>query len=51
MVAHTLRLTKLQRDVGPAILIPVNNPLERIMRVIRRRTRVVWVPFQAASHV
>jgi hypothetical protein len=32
---------KLQRDVGPALLIPVNNPLERIMKEIRRRTRVV----------
>jgi hypothetical protein len=32
---------KLQRDVGPALLIPVNNPLERILREIRRRTRVV----------
>ena len=26
---------------GTVILIPVNNPLERIMREIRRRTRVV----------
>jgi transposase-like protein len=32
---------KSQRDVGSALLIPVNNPLERIMREIRRRTRVV----------
>jgi transposase-like protein len=31
----------LQRDIGPVLLIPVNNPLERIMREIRRRTRVV----------
>jgi transposase-like protein len=38
---HTLQLRQLQRDVGPALLIPVNNPLERIMREIRRRTRVV----------
>ena len=28
-------------DVGTGPLIPVNNPLERIMREIRRRTRVV----------
>jgi putative transposase len=26
---------------GTVILIPVNNPLERIMKEIRRRTRVV----------
>jgi transposase-like protein len=26
---------------GTVILIPVNNPLERILREIRRRTRVV----------
>src|SRR5215510_3143367 len=32
---------KSQQDVGSALLIPVNNPLERIMREIRRRTRVV----------
>ncbi len=29
------------RDRGPTHLIPVNNPLERLMREIRRRTRVV----------
>jgi transposase-like protein len=40
---HTIR----QDSIGPnrtsntAIIIPVNNPLERIMREIRRRTRVV----------
>ena len=40
---HTIR----QDSIGPnrtsntAIIIPLNNPLERIMREIRRRTRVV----------
>jgi transposase-like protein len=29
------------RQVRTAIIIPVNNPLERLMREIRRRTRVV----------
>jgi transposase-like protein len=34
-------LVRTWPDVGTALLIPVNNPLERIMREIRRRTRVV----------
>jgi putative transposase len=42
--------TKLQRDVGPALLIPVNNPLERIMKEIRRRT-VLLAHSPTASHV
>ena len=29
------------RQVDTAIIMPVNNPLERLMREIRRRTRVV----------
>ena len=32
-----------QRNVGTETLIPVNNPLERILREIGRRTRVVDV--------
>ena len=35
---------KLQRDVGPPLLIPLNNPLERIMRE-SAAGRVSWVPF------
>ena len=31
----------LAGGAGTVILIPVNNPLERIMKEIRRRTRVV----------
>jgi putative transposase len=38
---HTPRSRKSQPDIGTADLIPVNNPLERIMKEIRRRTRVV----------
>ena len=33
------QLRRRRRD--PANIIPVNNPLERIMKEIRRRTRVV----------
>jgi transposase-like protein len=29
------------RQADTAIIMPVNNPLERLMREIRRRTRVV----------
>ena len=41
MVAPYTTLVRTWPDVGTALLIPVNNPLERIMREIRRRTRVV----------
>ena len=38
---HTPRTYESQLNIGTANLIPVNNPLERIMKEIRRRTRVV----------
>ena len=40
---HTIRQDQSVRAgrAGTVILIPVNNPLERIMKEIRRRTRVV----------
>ena len=38
---HTPRRWKSRLNVGIENLIPVNNPLERIMKEIRRRTRVV----------
>jgi putative transposase len=36
-----LRPRKAAAGRRPTLLIPVNNPLERIMREIRRRTHVV----------
>lgn len=39
--ARSIRQQTGGRDRGPATLIPVNNPLERIKCEIRRRTRVV----------
>ena len=39
---------KSQRDVGSALLIPVNNPLERIMRQIRRPL-MHFLPLAAAA--
>jgi len=38
---HTPRSRTSQPNSGTDHLIPVNNPLERILREIRRRTRVV----------
>src|SRR4249919_2974277 len=38
---HTPRSCTSQPNSGTDHLIPVNNPLERIMKEIRRRTRVV----------
>ena len=38
---HTPRPRRSQPNFGTEDLIPVNNPLERILREIRRRTRVV----------
>jgi transposase-like protein len=38
---HTPRSRTSQPNIGTENLIPVNNPLERIMKEIRRRTRVV----------
>jgi transposase-like protein len=38
---HTPRRWKSRQNVGIENLIPVNNPLERLLREIRRRTRVV----------
>jgi transposase-like protein len=38
---HTPRSRTSQPNSGTDHLIPVNNPLERIMKEIRRRTRVV----------
>src|SRR5262249_14538111 len=38
---HTPRPRRSQPNISTESLIPVNNPLERIMREIRRRTRVV----------
>src|SRR5271166_1022484 len=38
---HTPRRWKSRLNVGIENLIPVNNPLERLLREIRRRTRVV----------
>ena len=40
---HTIRhdLEHRSRTAAPTISYPVNNPLERILREIRRRTRVV----------
>ena len=38
---HTPRTCESQPNIGTENLIPVNNPLERIMKEIRRRTRVV----------
>ena len=35
-------IRQVGRDAtAPAVIMPVNNPLERIIREIRRRTRVV----------
>jgi transposase-like protein len=41
MVAPYATVPEPRREIGTAILIPVNNPLERLLREIRRRTRVV----------
>jgi hypothetical protein len=41
MVAPYATVQEPRREIGTAILIPVNNPLERLLREIRRRTRVV----------
>jgi len=42
MVAPYTTMTSSQRGRrAPGNIIPVNNPLERILREIRRRTRVV----------
>jgi putative transposase len=41
MVAPYATMLTSQRNVGTETLIPVNNPLERLLREIRRRTRVV----------
>ena len=41
MVAPYAMFKRTWPDVSTGLLIPVNNPLERIMREIRRRTRVV----------
>ena len=38
---HTPRPRRSQPNISTESLIPVNNPLERILREIRRRTRVV----------
>jgi transposase-like protein len=38
---HTPRPDSRSRTSAPRNLIPVNNPLERLLREIRRRTRVV----------
>ena len=38
---HTPRRWKSRLNVSIENLIPVNNPLERLLREIRRRTRVV----------
>ncbi len=41
MVAPYTMTKRPRPDIGTVPHIPVNNPLERIMREIRRRTRVV----------
>jgi putative transposase len=41
MVAPYTMTNSPWSGIGTAHLIPINNPLERIMREIRRRTRVV----------
>ena len=41
MVAPYATTRESQPNISTKNLIPVNNPLERIMKEIRRRTRVV----------
>ena len=41
MVAPYATILDIAANISTANLIPVNNPLERILREIRRRTRVV----------